>query len=234
MLKLADLAIAYGPIRAVKGIAFTVGEGETVALIGANGAGKSSTLRAIMGLVPVAGGSIELAGKPIHGLPPEAIVRLGIGFAPEGRRVFAGLSVYENLLAGGYTLSGAAVKQRLEQIYTYFPRLRERTVQLAGSLSGGEQSMLAIGRALMSRPRLLLLDEPSLGLAPVMVERIGDLVSEVQRQEGLCVLLAEQNASWALHLAQRSVILQLGQVVSEMSAEQALKDPQVQRAFLGA
>jgi branched-chain amino acid transport system ATP-binding protein len=234
MLKLTDLHVSYGPIRAVQGASFEVNPGETVALVGSNGAGKSSILKAIVGLVRPSQGTIELDGKPIGGRPPEEIVKLKIGYSPEGRRVFPQLTVKENLLAGGYTMGAAAVKERMEQVFRYFPRLQERISQFAGSMSGGEQQMVAIARALMSRPKVLLLDEPSMGLAPVVVERIGDLVSEVQRQEELSVILAEQNANWALRLAQRAVVLQLGRVVRVTGAEALLEDPVVQHAYLGA
>jgi branched-chain amino acid transport system ATP-binding protein len=232
-LSIEDLRIVYGPIVGTEGLALTLEAGETLALIGANGAGKSSTLKAIMGMATYSRGRITLDGNDIKGLIPSQIVRRGVGYSPEGRRVFPQLSVIDNLRVGGITRAAAELPERIECIYGYFPRLKERERQRAGSLSGGEQQMLAIGRALMSKPSLLMLDEPSLGLAPVIVERIGDILQEVQASEGLAVLLAEQNATWALSLAKRAVILDLGRISMTGDAAQLLDDPNVRKAYLG-
>lgn len=232
MLTLNEIHVAYGHIRATHGISFSADEGETVALIGSNGAGKSSTLKAIMGLANVAEGEIRFRGRSLRGLAAPDVVRLGIGFSPEGRRVFPQLTVQENLLAGGYTLDGHAMKSRLEWAYSHFPLLRERARQAAGSLSGGQQQMLAIARALMPNPRVLLLDEPSLGLAPVMVQHIGDIVREISR-EGISIILAEQNATWAMSLATNAVILELGRVVMQGPPSKLKNEPSIQRAYLG-
>ena len=191
-LRLENLRVRYGAILGTDGIGFELAAGETLALIGANGAGKSSTLKAILGMVAYPEGTITLDGRPLKGLKPSEIVRLGIGYSPEGRRVFPLLSVRENLRIGAYSRDPREAAERIERIYGYFPRLKERARQNAGSLSGGEQQMLAIGRALMSRPTIFLLDEPSLGLAPVIVERIGEILREIQAAEGLSLILAEQ------------------------------------------
>jgi branched-chain amino acid transport system ATP-binding protein len=214
-------------------VALTLEAGETVALIGANGAGKSSTLKAILGMATYAQGSIKLDGADLKGLKPSQVVRLGVGYSPEGRRVFPQLSVLDNLKVGGISRRAAELADRLSRIYGYFPRLKERANQRAGSLSGGEQQMLAIGRALMSKPSLLMLDEPSLGLAPVLVERIGEILREIQAAEGLAVLLAEQNATWALSLANRGVILDVGRIRMTGDAAQLLDNPDVRKAYLG-
>ncbi len=234
LLEIEGAVAVYGAIRATHGISFSVAEGEMLALVGANGAGKSSTLKAILGLVSLDGGRIRFDGRDIAGERPYRIVRRGIAFSPEGRRVFTATSVRENLLAGAHTLPRRQSRDRLEQIFAYFPRLRERSGQLAGSLSGGEQQMLAIGRALMSRPRLLLLDEPSLGLAPVMVQRIGELIRDIQSQEHLTVILAEQNAHWALGLATHALVLETGSVRLQGSAGELRDNDYVRRAYLGA
>ena len=228
-----DLYVRYGQIMGTRGVSFELAQGETLALIGVNGAGKSSTLKAIVGLTPGYGGRIEWQGQDLGAVHPADIVGLGIGYSPEGRRVFGQLSVWENLKIGAFTRPADEFAARLEQIYGYFPRLKERHRQQASSLSGGEQQMLAIGRALMSQPKLFLLDEPSLGLAPIIVERIGEILAEVQRAEGLSVLLAEQNANWAMRLAQRAVILELGEKVMEGEAHTLMRDPKVQSAYLG-
>jgi branched-chain amino acid transport system ATP-binding protein len=235
MLKLSieDLKVTYGPIVATADLALTLQAGETLALIGANGAGKSSTLKAVMGMATYARGRIMLDGVDLKGLKPSQVVRRGVGYSPEGRRVFPQLSVLDNLKVGGISRSAAEVPERMQRIYGYFPRLKERERQQAGSLSGGEQQMLAIGRALMSKPSLLMLDEPSLGLAPVIVDRIGDILREVQASEGLAVLLAEQNATWALGLANRAVILDVGRTSMTGDAAQLLDHPDVRKAYLG-
>jgi branched-chain amino acid transport system ATP-binding protein len=232
-LVIEALKVTYGPIVGTDGVALKVDAGEIVALVGANGAGKSSTLKAVLGMVSYAEGSITLDGAALKGLKPSEVVRRGVGYSPEGRRVFPQLSVADNLKVGGITRPPAELPARLARIYDYFPRLKERAGQRAGSLSGGEQQMLAIGRALMSKPSVLMLDEPSLGLAPVIVERIGEILQEIQASEGLAVLLAEQNASWALALARRAVILDLGKVSMTGDAARLLDDPAVRKAYLG-
>jgi branched-chain amino acid transport system ATP-binding protein len=233
LLTVDELEVRYGRVRGTVSISFTVGEGEIVALVGSNGAGKSSTLKAILGMVTIGGGRIAWNGSNLAGQRPNHIMRRGIGYSPEGRRVFTHLSVEENLLVGGYTRSADDNAARMSQIYGYFPRLRERRRQLAGNLSGGEQQMLAIGRALMSRPKLFLLDEPSLGLAPIVVERIGEILLEIQAREGLAVVLAEQNAHWALSLASRAVIIELGRGSAEADAAELMQDPRIRSAYLG-
>jgi branched-chain amino acid transport system ATP-binding protein len=233
LLKITDLNVRYGHIQGTNGVTFEVEAGETMALIGSNGAGKSSTLKAILGMVPIASGEIEWEGEKINSVKPYNILRLGIGFSPEGRRVFPALTVRENLRIGGYTRSNLEIETRMEQMFNYFPRLRERHNQDAGSLSGGEQQMLAIGRALMSYPRLFLLDEPSLGLAPIIVERIGEILLEIQATEKIAVILAEQNATWALGIASRAVILELGRNVAEGTSEELIQSPKIRNAYLG-
>jgi len=233
LLKVTDLEVRYGHIQGTNGISFEVRAGETMALIGSNGSGKSSTLKAILGLVPTVGGEILWEGQKLDRQKPFNMLRLGIGFSPEGRRVFPALNVHENLKIGGYTRRGPEVEERMEQMYNYFPRLRERYKQDAGSLSGGEQQMLAIGRALMSYPKLFLLDEPSLGLAPIIVERIGEILQEIQAVEKLAVVLSEQNATWALSVASRAVILELGKNVAEGTSEELIRSPKIRTAYLG-
>ncbi|HEX7124604.1 MAG TPA: ABC transporter ATP-binding protein [Thermodesulfobacteriota bacterium] len=233
LLGIADLKVRYGRIFGTNGVTFSVGEREIVALVGSNGAGKSSTLKAILGMVPYPTGDVVWDGRSLKGRKPSDIMRMGIGFSPEGRRVFPGLTVFENLKVGAYSRAPHEFEDRLEQIYGYFPRLRERSGQRASSLSGGEQQMLAIGRALMSRPRLFLLDEPSLGLAPIVVERIGDILREVQEKEGISVILAEQNANWAMSIASRAVILELGRNVAEGPSSELMRDPKIRSAYLG-
>ena len=232
-LIIEDLKVTYGPIVGTDGVTLTLEEGETLALIGANGAGKSSTLKAILGMATYTQGRITLDGADLKGLKPSQVVRRGVGYSPEGRRVFPQLSVLDNLKVGGISRDAGELSDRIARIYAYFPRLKERSSQRAGSLSGGEQQMLAIGRALMSKPTLLMLDEPSLGLAPVLVERIGDIVREIQSAEKLSVLLAEQNATWALSLARRAVILDVGRIRMTGDAAQLLDDPDVRKAYLG-
>ena len=233
LLEIEDLEVRYGPIYGTHAVSVSLEAGQTVALVGSNGAGKSSTLKAVIGIAPVARGSITLDGRSLLGMRASDIVRLGVGYSPEGRRVFAQLTVRENLEAGGFISEKPAMRARMEQIFAYFPRLRERASQRAGSLSGGEQQMLAIGRALMSRPRVFLLDEPSLGLAPIVVGRIGEIIADIQKSEGLAVLLAEQNAVWALSLAHTAVILELGRVTVRGAAQDLRSDPVVQQAYLG-
>jgi branched-chain amino acid transport system ATP-binding protein len=232
-LAIEDLRVTYGPIVGTDGVALALEPGETVALIGANGAGKSSTLKAVLGMASYARGRITLDGTDLKGVKASEVVRRGVGYSPEGRRVFAQLSVLDNLKVGAIARARAELPDRLARVYGYFPLLEERARQRAGNLSGGEQQMLAIGRALMSRPAVLMLDEPSLGLAPVIVERIGDILRDIQAREGLAVLLAEQNATWALSLASRAVILDRGQVKMTGEAATLLDDPEVRRAYLG-
>jgi len=232
-LVIEDLRVTYGPIVGTDGVSLALEPGETVALIGANGAGKSSTLKAVLGMASYARGRIALDGVDLKGLKASEVVRRGVGYSPEGRRVFAQLSVLDNLKVGAISRARAELPDRLARVYGYFPLLEERARQRAGNLSGGEQQMLAIGRALMSRPAVLMLDEPSLGLAPVIVERIGDILRDIQAREGLAVLLAEQNATWALSLASRAVILDRGRVKMTGAAAALLDDPEVRRAYLG-
>ncbi|MGE5128717.1 MAG: ABC transporter ATP-binding protein [Sphingomonadaceae bacterium] len=232
MLEVAALEVRYGGIRAVKGIDLEVNEGELVCLIGANGAGKSSTLKAICGLVPTRVGSVRYAGEDLSALPVHELPRRGLALVPEGRGIFPQLTVAENLAMGAYTRRDAAVAQDLERMHNLFPRLRERRSQTAGTLSGGEQQMLAIGRALMSRPRLLLLDEPSMGLAPMLVAKILEVVREIARQ-GVTVLLVEQNARLALEIASRGYVMESGAISLAADARSLLADPRVREAYLG-
>ena len=234
MLKIRDMDVYYGAIRALDGISLEVNEGEIVTMIGANGAGKSTTIRSISGLVRPHHGDIEFEGTALHRTPAHKIVRLGVGQSPEGRRVFANLTVRENLELGAYTRSHdtAGVKSDMERVFTQFPRLKEREAQSAGTLSGGEQQMLAIGRALMARPRLLLLDEPSLGLAPFLVKSIFQIIQEINKQ-GVTVLLVEQNANQALRIAHRGYVLETGRVVLADSAANLLQNDSVRKAYLG-
>ena len=232
MLILSDVHLSYGHVHAVKGISLRVPEGEIVTLIGANGAGKSSTLKAISGVHRVRSGAIDFRGEPLHLLPPHRIVAAGISHCPEGRRIFYDLTVRENLLMGGYLLGKEELAERLEWVIDRFPRLGERIAQSGGTLSGGEQQMLAIGRALMCRPKLLMLDEPSLGLAPIMVEKIFDIILELNRG-GLTVLLVEQNAHAALEISRRAYVLETGRVILEGESRALLADERVRKAYLG-
>lgn len=231
LLKVRGLKVTYGGIRAVRGIDLEVEEGELVCLIGANGAGKSSTLRGITGLVHAVG-DIRLAGRRISGMPTHAIAREGVALVPEGRGIFPRLTVWENLAMGAYARRDKGVETDLDHVYELFPRLAERRQQIAGTLSGGEQQMLAIGRALMARPRVLLLDEPSLGLAPQLVHDIFAIIREIN-QQGTAVLLVEQNAHMALGIAGRGYVLETGRVVLTDAAQNLLNNPEVRRAYLG-
>jgi len=223
--------VAYGGIKALRGISFTVNQGEVVALIGANGAGKSTTLRSLSGVVKYQEGSVSFDGKSLNKMPPYKIVELGISQVPEGRRVFTRLSVLENLEMGAYTRKDN-IKDTIEEVFQWFPRLRERKGQLAGTLSGGEQQMLAIGRALMSRPKLLLMDEPSMGLAPKLVSEIFSIVTSINRT-GTTILLVEQNAKMALSVSARAYVLETGEIVHSGNSS-ALKDnPMIRKAYLG-
>lgn len=234
MLKVNDLYTAYGPIMALRGVSLEVAEGQIVALLGANGAGKSTTLRTISGLVHPVRGTIEFMGRSIEKTPPEKIVQMGISQVPEGRQIFFELTVLENLLLGAYVRRGGrAVKQDLEKVFQYFPVLAERQKQMAGTLSGGEQQMVAIGRALMARPRLMLLDEPSLGLAPLVVQQIFEIVKTLNQNDGITVLLVEQNAHLALQIAQHGYVLETGRVVLEDTGENLRRNEAVRRSYLG-
>jgi branched-chain amino acid transport system ATP-binding protein len=225
--------VAYGEIPALKGIALEVRQGEIVTLLGNNGAGKTTTLRTISGLLVPTRGSVTLEGQPLAGVAPHSVVLRGIAHVPEGRRIFNRLTVRENLMMGAYTRRDtAAIASDLERVFALFPRLNERITQVAGTLSGGEQQMLAIGRALMGRPRLLLLDEPSMGLAPVLVEQIFDTVRDINRQ-GTTILLVEQNAAMALAVAQRGYVIETGTIVLSGTAAELADNPEVRRAYLG-
>ena len=234
ILQLHDVHTYYGHIHALKGIALEVNEGEIVTLLGANGAGKSTTLRAISGLLRPRQGEIKIAGRSVVGMPAHQIVYLGVSHAPEGRKIFSALSVNENLNMGAYSLGRAksAIEAHRRRVFKLFPRLEERKNQLAGTLSGGEQQMLAIGRALMSDPKILLLDEPSLGLAPLLVKAIFDTVREIN-QAGMTILLVEQNARAALKLANKGYVLEAGSIALSGPAEQLLADERVRKAYLG-
>ncbi|HSE02874.1 MAG TPA: ABC transporter ATP-binding protein [Methylomirabilota bacterium] len=232
MLEVRDLHVYYGEIHALKGISFTVQQGEIVTLLGNNGAGKTTTLRTLSGLLPARGGDVQLEGASLLGIAPHDVVLKGITHVPEGRRIFNRLTVVENLEMGAYTRGDAAVGQDMEQVFTVFTRLKERRTQIAGTLSGGEQQMLAIGRALMAKPRLLLLDEPSMGLAPVLVEQIFETVLTINRQ-GVTILLVEQNAAMALSIAERGYVLETGRLALEGGARELADNPEVRRAYLG-
>ena len=232
MLDIHDLHVFYGEIHALKGVSLAVGKGEIVALLGPNGAGKSTTVKTISGLIPARRGRVALEGEDLLGLAAHDIVHRGVSHSPEGRRIFNRLSVLENLEMGAYTRNDPRVRDDIERVFTLFPRLRERHVQVAGTLSGGEQQMLAIGRALMANPRLLLLDEPSMGLAPVVVEQIFDTIRHVNT-EGTTILLVEQNAAMALEIAHRGYVLETGAVVLTGTAAELAATPEVRRAYLG-
>jgi branched-chain amino acid transport system ATP-binding protein len=232
MLRLTDLQLSYGPIQALKGVTLEVAVGEIVTLIGANGAGKSSTLKAISGIHATSGGSIEFDGQRIDNLSPHEIVGRGISHCPEGRRIFGDLSVRENLLMGGYLLPKGDIAGQLDQVLALFPRLSERISQAGGTLSGGEQQMLAIARALMCKPALLMLDEPSLGLAPIMVGKIFETILDL-KQRGLTVLLVEQNASAALEISDRGYVLEVGNVILSGGSKELRSDARVVQAYLG-
>ena len=232
MLKVTDLKVAYGGIQAVKGISFEVNEGELVSLIGANGAGKTTTLKAITGLQPVAAGDIEYLGRSIKGQGAWDLVKQGLVMVPEGRGTFARMSITENLQMGAFVRDDNAVDADIEKVFAIFPRLKERRNQLAGTMSGGEQQMLAMGRALMAKPKVLLMDEPSMGLSPIMVDKIFEVVNDIH-QRGTTVLLVEQNASRALQLASRGYVMDSGEVTMSGDAKMLLNDPKVRAAYLG-
>lgn len=233
LLKVTGLKVSYGGIQAVKGIDFEVREGELVSLIGSNGAGKTTTMKAITGILPINAGDIEYRGQSIRGQGPWDLVKQGLAMVPEGRGVFTRMSILENLQMGAYVREdAAAIEDDIDKVFGIFPRLQERAKQLAGTLSGGEQQMLAMGRALMSRPQVLLMDEPSMGLSPLMVEKIFEVVRDVSAQ-GVTVLLVEQNASRALSIADRGYVMDSGLITMAGDAKQLLKDPRVRAAYLG-
>jgi branched-chain amino acid transport system ATP-binding protein len=234
-LEIKDLRVFYGKIEAIKGISVVVNQGEIVTLIGANGAGKTTTLKTISGLRPVASGSITFDGQDISKMPAHERVALGISQAPEGRGIFPGMTVLENLEIGKYFRKDRKheMKEDLEKVYHLFPRLKERAFQAGGTLSGGEQQMLAIGRSLMARPKVLLLDEPSMGLAPMMIANIFKIITEINTELGTTILLVEQNAQQALQRAHRAYVLETGKVVKEAKASDLLNDPDVRAAYLG-
>lgn len=233
MLKVSDLKVYYGVIQAIKGISFEVNQGEVIALIGANGAGKTTILHTVTGLLRPKSGKIEFEGTDITKMPGHKIVTLGMAHVPEGRRVFADLSVYENLILGAYTRKDKEeINKTLEMVYTRFPRLMERKTQLAGTLSGGEQQMLAMGRALMSHPKIILMDEPSMGLSPIFVNEIFDIIKQVSAG-GTTVLLVEQNAKKALEIANRAYVLETGKIVKSASAKDLMNDDSIKKAYLG-
>ena len=233
MLKVSGLNVYYGVIQAIKGISFHVEEGEVIALIGANGAGKTTTLQTITGMLNAKAGSIQFEGTELTKIPGHKIVSMGMAHVPEGRRVFAQLSVLENLKLGAYTRKDKTeIEESLKRVYKSFPRLEERKNQLAGTLSGGEQQMLAMGRALMSKPRIVLMDEPSMGLSPIFVEEIFNIIKEISA-EGTTVLLVEQNAKKALSIADRAYVLETGKIVLEGDAKDLLNDESIKKAYLG-
>lgn len=234
MLEVTDLCVNYGGIKALKGISFSVEEGQICTLIGANGAGKSTALRAISGLVPVKSGSIRFKDQEIAGLDTQKVVEKGVVLVPEGRRVFDNLTVLENLKIGAYLRKdSAAIARDIDYVYSLFPRLKERHWQSAGTLSGGEQQMLAVGRAMMARPKLLMMDEPSLGLAPLIVKGIFEIITRLSRESGTTILLIEQNAAAALKAADYGYVIETGEIKIEGAGEALLNDPRVQEAYLG-
>ena len=233
MLKIKGLQVNYGGIQAVKGVDMEVAQGELVTLIGANGAGKTTTMKAITGLKPYSAGDIEYEGKSIKGVPAHELLKRGLAMVPEGRGIFARMSILENMQMGAYLRNdNDGIKKDVERMFGYVPRLKERATQLAGTLSGGEQQMLAMARAIISRPKLLLLDEPSMGLSPIMVEKIFEVVRDISK-EGLTVLLVEQNARLALQAANRGYVMDSGMVTMSGDAKQMLDDPKVRAAYLG-
>ena len=234
MLEIKDLNVFYGAIHALKGISLTVGDGELVSLIGANGAGKTTTLHTISGLLTASSGSITLDGKDLQKVPANTIISLGLSHVPEGRHVFARMSVEENLRMGAYIIKDQRkIQENLEKVYTHFPRLKERSRQLAGTLSGGEQQMLATGRALMTDPKIVLMDEPSMGLSPILVKEIFSIIEELHKS-GITILLVEQNAKMALAVSDRAYVLETGVISMEGPAAQLAADDRVRKAYLGA
>ena len=233
MLKIENLEVSYGMIKAIKGISFEVSQGEIIALIGANGAGKTTILHTVTGLVPAKAGKIMFDGHDLLKTPAHKIVEMGIAHVPEGRRIFGELTVYENLIMGAFTRKDKnEIKETLEMVYTRFPRLKERKNQIAGTLSGGEQQMLAMGRALMSKPKIVLLDEPSMGLSPLYVSEIFDIIQEINKS-GTTVLLVEQNAKKALAIANRAYVLETGNIVLDGDAKELMNNESIKKAYLG-
>ena len=232
ILKVENMNVYYGAIHAIKGISFHVDQGEVVTLIGANGAGKSTTLQTVSGLLRSRTGSIQFCGENISNVPSHKIVEKGLAQVPEGRRIFLQMSVEENLEMGAYTQRSSGVDEDLEKVYTQFPRLKERRRQIAGTLSGGEQQMLAIGRALMSHPRLLMLDEPSMGLAPILVEQIFDIIRQLH-EDGTTILLVEQNAQMALSVADRAYVMETGKITLSGTGSELAASDEVKKAYLG-
>ena len=232
MLKVNDINVYYGSIHAIKGISFEVNEGEIVTLIGANGAGKSTTLNAVSGLLSSTSGSVEFMGKDLKTVAPHKIVGMGLAQVPEGRRIFQNMTVQENLEMGAFTRNNSEIAASMDDVFQRFPRLSERRKQVGGTLSGGEQQMLAMGRALMSKPKLLMLDEPSMGLAPILVEQIFDIIKELNKA-GTTILLVEQNAQMALSIADRGYVLETGKIVTTADAATLLNDDTVKKAYLG-
>ena len=232
ILKVDDINVYYGAIHAIKGVSFEVNEGEVVTLIGANGAGKSTILKTVAGLLSSRTGSVQFMGKGLGGIPAHKIVPMGLALVPEGRQIFLQMTVEENLQMGAFTRPASEYDESIADVYQRFPRLKERQNQLAGTLSGGEQQMLAMGRALMSKPSLLMLDEPSMGLAPILVEQIFDIVRELN-QHGTTILLVEQNANMALSVAHRGYVLETGKIVATGTGAELLEDEAVKKAYLG-
>lgn len=232
LLEVKDLEVYYGVICALKGISFEVNEGEIVTLIGANGAGKTTTMQSVIGLIPMANGTVTFDGKNITHNPAHNIVRMGMTQVPEGRRIFQELTVYENLLMGAYSLKNSSFKKDLDAIFERFPRLAERSSQIAGTLSGGEQQMLAMGRALISHPRLLMLDEPSMGLSPMLVNQIFDIIKDINN-DGTTILLVEQNAGKSLAISDRAYVLENGQIVLSGTGKELSESEMVRKAYLG-
>lgn len=233
MLEVKDLQVSYGMINAIKGVSFSVEKGEIIALIGSNGAGKTTILHTITGLIPAKSGSIMFEGCDLIKTPAHKIVSMGMAHVPEGRRIFGELSVYENLKLGAFTLSDKKViEKNLEYVYAHFPRLKERKKQIAGTLSGGEQQMLAMGRALMSNPKILLMDEPSMGLSPILVSEIFQIIKEVS-EDGTTILLVEQNAKKALSISNRAYVLETGKIVLSGDAKELMNNEEIKKAYLG-
>lgn len=233
LLEVKDLEVYYGVIQAIKGISFEVNEGEIVTLIGANGAGKTTTMQSIMGLIPAKAGTITYEGKPINKVPTHKIVQMGMTQVPEGRRIFQELSVYDNLVMGAFTKKDQKkVKEDIEEIYARFPRLKERKNQIAGTLSGGEQQMLAMGRAMMSRPKLLMLDEPSMGLSPLLVDEVFDIIKDFHKS-GTTILLVEQNAGKSLAISDRAYVLENGKIALSGTGKELMESEDIKKAYLG-
>ncbi len=233
MLEVKGLEVFYGVIQAISGISFEVNEGEIVTLIGANGAGKTTTMQSIMGLIPIKNGTITYQGQVVNKIPSHKIVKLGMTQVPEGRRVFQELTVYENLLMGAYIQNNSKqIKLDIERVYDKFPRLKERKNQIAGTLSGGEQQMLAMGRALMSRPKLLMLDEPSMGLSPLLVDQVFDIIKEIHK-DGTTILLVEQNAGKSLAISDRAYVLENGVIAYSGTGKELLESDNIKKAYLG-